>query len=82
MSRIYLCREGVAGSAIALDKGAEPTEQEWATLAEMGLTRAKDGQRYVKRVCCPVNGDGYEYIRVELLDSNGCIVGSRREDES
>ena len=82
MSRIYVCRAGVAGSAIPLDKGAEVTEAEWRMLKEIGLTQAVDGQRYLKRVSCPVNGDFYEYWRVELLDSNGCVVGSRRADES
>lgn len=81
MARIYVCREGVAGSAVALNEGAEPTEREWQLLADCGLTRAVDGQRYLKRVSCPVNGDFYEYWRVELLDSNGCLVGSRSFDQ-
>lgn len=80
MTRIYVCREGIAGSAMALDEGFTPTDVDWAALAGLGLTLAVDGQRYVKRVYCPVNGDGYEYHRVELLDSNGCLVGSRAEE--
>lgn len=63
-----------------LKEGAEVTEAEWRMLKDIGLTRAVDGQRYVKRVSCPVNGDFYEYHRVELLDSNGCLVGSRKSE--
>lgn len=80
MSRVYVCREGVAGSAIALKEGVEPTVEDWISLASCGLTVAFEGQRYLKRVACPVNGDGYEYLRVQLLDSHGCIVGSRPEE--
>jgi hypothetical protein len=80
MSRIYVCREGIAGSAMPLNEGVRVVDVDWAALAGLGLTLAADGQRYLKRVYCPVNGDGYEYHRVELLDSNGCLVGSRAEE--
>lgn len=80
--RIYVCREGVAGSALALREGVAPTPDDWTALASCGLTMARDGQRYTKRVACPVNGDFYEYPRVELLDASGALVGSRPGGES
>jgi hypothetical protein len=72
-----MCREGVPGSALALRRGASPAPDEWQALASCGLTLATDGRRYLKSVTCPVNGDGYEYWRIELLDSSGNVVGSR-----
>ncbi len=80
IKRIYLCREGIAGSATPLREGVEPTPADWTAFASCGLSLARDGQRYLKRVACPVNGDFYEYRRVELLDANGCLVGSRPEE--
>jgi hypothetical protein len=76
----YLCREGISGSAVALNPGADPSADDLAILAGCGLVLARDGQRYLKRVACPVNGDFYEYWRIELLDPNGHIVGSRPEE--
>ncbi len=79
--RHWICRKGISGSALPLKVGADPTPAEWEALASMGFTKATEGQRYLKRVSCPVNGDFYEYHRIELLDANGCLVGSRSEDE-
>lgn len=79
--RHYICREGIAGSALPLRENVEPTSQDWTAFASMGFTKATEGQRYLKRVSCPVNGDFYEYHRIELLDANGHIVGSHAEGE-
>jgi hypothetical protein len=65
-----------------LNRGATVSADDLAILAGAGLSLARDGQRYTKRVAGPVNGDYYEYQRVELLDANGHIVGSRHAEES
>ncbi len=38
MSRIYLCREGIAGSAMPLNKGAEPTDSDGGGLGIVAIT--------------------------------------------
>ena len=78
-SAVYMCRRGVPQSAARLTR--EPTDAEWAKLAELGFERAKQGQHYRRNVVCPVNGDGYWYTRCELLDADGVVVGTAEVDD-
>lgn len=75
----YLCRKGVAASAMRLDR--EPTAHELTVLAGAGLELATIGDRYKKTVACAVNGDGYWYTRRYVLDSAGEVVGSFEDEQ-
>jgi hypothetical protein len=75
----YMCRKGVPHSAVRLTR--EPTDAEWAKLAELGFERATEGQHYRRDVRCPVNGDGYWYTRCEVVDADGIVVGTAEVED-
>ena len=75
----FLCRKGVPGSAMRLNR--EPTAAELEVLAGAELELATVGDRYKKKCVCPVNGDGYWYTRRYVLDSAGEVVGSFEDEQ-
>lgn len=50
-------------------------------LLDAGYEQAIPGKIYRKRVACPVNGDGYWYMRQEIVTASGRCVGSIARDD-
>lgn len=76
----YICRRGVPGSAVEINR--EPNAAEIEVFAQIGFEMASLGDTFRKTCRCPVNGDGYWYTRVELVDASGFCVGSFRPENS
>jgi hypothetical protein len=81
MTRIYLCRIGMPGT-YALESGWTPSASDWAAYATAGLVQARLGRRYEAHYSCPVNGDGYSYWCVELVDPFGEVVGHATTEDA